>query len=63
MEIRADLSKLAYLTPDDWRWSQSPQAGVSRVMLDRDEFRSICRERRIPGAWSRAGRRIHRPRR
>lgn len=35
MDVRADLTKLVYLTPDDWDWSQSPQEGVSRVMLDR----------------------------
>lgn len=35
MEIRADLSKPAVVTPDDWQWVASPQAGVTRVMLDR----------------------------
>ena len=35
MEIRADLSKPALVTPDEWEWVASPQAGVSRVMLDR----------------------------
>lgn len=35
MDIRADLSELVCVTPADWQWSASPQAGVSRVMLDR----------------------------
>lgn len=35
MNIRADLSELVCVSPADWQWSASPQAGVSRVMLDR----------------------------
>jgi hypothetical protein len=36
MQIRADLSVPATVAPDAWEWVASPQAGVSRVMLDRD---------------------------
>jgi len=35
MDIRADLSQHANLCPGEWQWVDSPQAGVSRVMLDR----------------------------
>jgi anti-sigma factor ChrR (cupin superfamily) len=35
MAVRADLTKAAQLTPEQWQWVDSPQAGVSRVMLDR----------------------------
>lgn len=35
MEIRADLTEPARLTPDDWVWVASPQPGIDRVMLDR----------------------------
>ena len=35
MDIRADLSQTALVTPDEWQWVDSPQAGVTRVMLDR----------------------------
>ncbi|MFB3104939.1 MAG: cupin domain-containing protein [Pseudomonadales bacterium] len=35
MDIRADLSEFVYVTPADWQWSDSPQPGVARVMLDR----------------------------
>lgn len=35
MDVRADLTELAVLTPDEWQWVDSPQAGVTRVMLDR----------------------------
>lgn len=35
MQIRADLTEPARVTRDDWSWVESPQAGVSRVMLDR----------------------------
>lgn len=35
VEIRADLTEPARLTPDDWAWVVSPQPGVERVMLDR----------------------------
>ncbi len=33
--INADFSLPAIVTPDDYRWVESPQGGVSRVMLDR----------------------------
>ncbi len=36
MKIRADLTEPARLTPAEWSWVASPQAGVERVMLDRD---------------------------
>lgn len=35
MQINADLSLPAIITPDAWRWVPSPQPGVERVMLDR----------------------------
>lgn len=35
MQIRADLTEPARVARDDWAWVESPQAGVSRVMLDR----------------------------
>ncbi len=35
MDIRADLGELVYVTAADWQWSDSPQPGVARVMLDR----------------------------
>ena len=35
MEIRADLTAPASVVTADWEWLESPQAGVSRVMLDR----------------------------
>lgn len=35
MFIHADFSAPAIVTPQDHRWSASPQAGVERVMLDR----------------------------
>lgn len=35
MLINADFSVPALVTPDDYRWVASPQAGVERVMLDR----------------------------
>ncbi len=35
MNVRADLTELAVVTPDEWQWVDSPQAGVTRVMLDR----------------------------
>ena len=35
MNIRADLDQPACVVPADWTWSESPQKGVSRVMLDR----------------------------
>lgn len=35
MRIHADLSLPAIVTPDDYRWVASPQAGVTRMMLDR----------------------------
>lgn len=35
MHINADFSKLAVVTPDQYRWTPSPQAGLERVMLDR----------------------------
>ena len=35
MEIRADLTTPASVIEADWQWLESPQTGVSRVMLDR----------------------------
>jgi hypothetical protein len=35
MDIRADLSERAVVLPDQWQWVDSPQDGVTRVMLDR----------------------------
>ena len=35
MDIRADLSLPASVRPTQWQWVDSPQAGVTRVMLDR----------------------------
>ena len=35
MEIRADLSRPVRVCRDEWSWVDSPQPGVSRVMLDR----------------------------
>lgn len=35
MHVRADLSQAALVTPKQWDWRDSPQAGVRRVMLDR----------------------------
>lgn len=35
MLINADFSRPAIVTPDAYRWVESPQGGVSRVMLDR----------------------------
>ena len=57
MQIRADLSRPERVTPDEWAWVDSPQAGVHRVMLDRqgDEvavatsFVRYAPESRFPG--------------
>lgn len=35
MLINADFSRPAIVTPQDYQWKASPQAGVERVMLDR----------------------------
>lgn len=35
MLINADFDRAALVTPDDYQWAPSPQAGVERVMLDR----------------------------
>jgi len=35
MDIHADLSKPVDIIPDGWEWVDSPQRGVTRVMLDR----------------------------
>lgn len=35
MLVNADFSKRAVVTPDQYQWLASPQAGVHRVMLDR----------------------------
>jgi len=35
MLINADFTRAAIVTPDDYHWAPSPQAGVERVMLDR----------------------------
>jgi anti-sigma factor ChrR (cupin superfamily) len=35
MLVNAEFHKPAIVTPDDYRWVPSPQAGVERVMLDR----------------------------
>jgi quercetin dioxygenase-like cupin family protein len=35
VDIRADLTQTALVTPDEWQWVDSPQPGVTRVMLDR----------------------------
>ena len=57
MQIRADLSRPALVSPDEWEWVDSPQAGVRRVMLDRDgdevavatSFVRYAPESRFPG--------------
>jgi len=35
MLVNAEFSRRAIVTPDQYRWASSPQAGVERVMLDR----------------------------
>jgi len=35
MRINADFTQRAIMTPEDYQWIASPQAGVTRVMLDR----------------------------
>lgn len=35
MRVHADLSQPAIVTPGDYRWVDSPQQGVNRMMLDR----------------------------
>jgi anti-sigma factor ChrR (cupin superfamily) len=35
MLVNADFSQPAVVTPEEYRWVPSPQAGVERVMLDR----------------------------
>ena len=36
MQLRADLSQRAVVTPADYEWVDSPMPGVQRMMLDRD---------------------------
>lgn len=35
LQLNADFSQRATVTPDDYQWVTSPQPGVERVMLDR----------------------------
>ncbi len=35
MRVNADFSRPVVVTPDQYRWTASPQAGVERMMLDR----------------------------
>jgi anti-sigma factor ChrR (cupin superfamily) len=35
MQVNSDFSLRASVTPDEYHWVSSPQAGVERVMLDR----------------------------
>lgn len=35
MLVNADFSRVVVITPDDYHWVASPQAGVERMMLDR----------------------------
>jgi anti-sigma factor ChrR (cupin superfamily) len=35
LRVRADFDSLAWVAPEDQRWTASPQPGVERVLLDR----------------------------
>ncbi|WP_338760030.1 cupin domain-containing protein [Massilia sp. METH4] len=53
MLVNADFSRPATVTPDEYRWVASPQAGVERVMLDRvgaEKARATSIVRYAPGS-------------
>lgn len=53
MLVNPDFSSRASLTPDDYQWVASPQAGVQRVMLDRlgeERARATSIVRYAPGS-------------
>lgn len=53
MLVNAEFSRLAIVTPDQYRWAPSPQAGVERVMLDRvgdERARATSIVRYAPGS-------------
>lgn len=53
MLINADFSQRVIVTPEQYRWVASPQAGVERVMLDRvgeEKARATSIVRYAPGA-------------
>jgi anti-sigma factor ChrR (cupin superfamily) len=53
MLINADFSRRASITPDQYCWVASPQAGVERVMLDRlggEDARATSIVRYAPGS-------------
>lgn len=54
MLINADFSQRIQVTPDDYQWVASPQAGVERVMLDRigaEKARATSIVRYAPGSY------------
>ncbi|NJC46959.1 UNVERIFIED_ORG: anti-sigma factor ChrR (cupin superfamily) [Xanthomonas campestris] len=53
MLINADFNSIVVVTPDDYLWVDSPQAGVRRVMLDRigaEKARATSLVRYAPGS-------------
>lgn len=53
MLINADFNSIVVVTPDDYIWVDSPQAGVQRVMLDRigaEKARATSLVRYAPGS-------------
>lgn len=53
MLINADFNSIVVVTPDDYVWVDSPQAGVRRVMLDRigaEKARATSLVRYAPGS-------------
>ena len=53
MLINADFNSIVVVTPDDYIWVDSPQAGVRRVMLDRigaEKARATSLVRYAPGS-------------
>lgn len=53
MLINADFNSIVLVTPDDYIWVDSPQAGVQRVMLDRigaEKARATSLVRYAPGS-------------
>ncbi|MGU7775228.1 cupin domain-containing protein [Burkholderia sp. MR1-5-21] len=54
MLVNADLSRWAIVTPREYQWVASPQAGVERVMLDRlggEDARATSIVRYVPHSY------------
>jgi anti-sigma factor ChrR (cupin superfamily) len=52
--VNADFARWAIVTPSEYRWAASPQAGVDRVMLDRvgqEDARATSIVRYAPGSF------------